>query len=162
MDLFDSIDKLLPLLFLFIWVIVGLAARGKKRAKPTPPSSIRRPAGVPAPKSQPRRSSGMGELKKTLQKVFEEIQVAAEQPEIDVIPLEREVVEPRRMAGMRETVVEGESTESLETSARRKLQPASSPPATIKSRQPIPLATVRQGIIWSEILASPRGMRSIQ
>ena len=160
MDLLDSIDKLLPLLFLFIWVIVGLGAKGKKKAKSVPPSSTRKPAADQAPKPQPR-SGGMGELKKTLQRVFEEIQAATAQPEIE-LPMEPEVVESARIKTpkkLSETANKGESEVSLETTSRRKLQPTSSPPTIRKYRQKIPLATVREGIIWSEILAPPVGMR---
>ncbi|MBN1577609.1 MAG: hypothetical protein JW913_13705 [Chitinispirillaceae bacterium] len=156
MDLSDSLDILIPVLFFIIWVIVGIAAKGKRRTKAGAPSV--KPA---APRSRP--AGGMGELRKTLQKVLEEMQVLPEQPEMQALPAEREIAE----TAMKETsaavpeyaLTAGESNVSLETTARRIPVSVSAPTVAHPTVRKIPLSEVRRGIVWSEVVQPPLALR---
>ncbi|MBN1307721.1 MAG: hypothetical protein JXA18_07385 [Chitinispirillaceae bacterium] len=159
MDLFDSLDTLIPLLFFFIWIIVGIAARGKKRTKPGSP-----PVQPAAPRPRPT-GGGMGELRKALQKVFEEMQVLPDQHEMEEMTTKRQVAE----TAMKETSatgvpeharVTGETKTNLETTGRKIPAAAGSVPTVVRqATRKIPLSEVRRGIVWSEILQAPLALR---
>jgi hypothetical protein len=145
MDFFDSIDKILPILFFFIWIFFGVFFKGKKRQSPsgTTPGRSKPPAG------------GLGDLRRTLRKVFEEIQAPVVSPEVEATSLEgtREdasVSEDR--PGVVPVPEKNNSVIEMKQNAALALP--------VKSEKTmITIDTVRQGIIWSEILAPPVSMR---
>ncbi len=166
MDVLDSIDKLLPLFFLFIWILSGvLTSKKKKNQRPGKPPHAKNVQSPGSSASKNTEGGGMGELRKKLQKVFEEIQAAVEQPETETTVLESQTFDE---TDKKEVTVEApqsvaaaaESARSLETTPRRIPQPVFPTITETKRLKPIPSSEIlRTGVILSEILAQPLGMR---
>ena len=150
MDFLDSIDKILPFFFFIIWIVFGALARKKK----VPPSQTGKPPSRPKPKS----GGGLRELRKTLQKVLEEMQAPIEpQQQESTTTLESlfdDTVSPEMppspIAPVREIKASSSAVPQMQAPAPKSMK---------KNRTAFNPATVRQGVIWSEILAPPIGLR---
>ena len=140
MDFLDSIDKILPVFFFIAWVIFGAFVKGKKRKEPSP--------------GETPRSSGIGDLKKTLQKVLREMQEPVAPVEPDSPSFETTLEE----IASQENRVQAEPETADGGREWREPLPSSLPSPALPVRADT-RSLLRQGVILSEILAPPVALR---
>lgn len=145
MDLIDSIDKILPVVFFIIWIFFGIFAKSKKLQK--------------APGGQQPRRGGMGELGKTLRKVFEEMQqpVTASEPQFETASFDEDLPE----ASPQEMLSREDEGMTPAHSGEQPYQHDKRTTGTISEKgfRGSRKAVLRQGIILSEMLAPPIALR---
>lgn len=148
----ESLERLIPLLFLIIWVIATVAR--KKKQQPAPATDKEK---KPAP------ATPFDKLQNTLKDLFAEL----EQPVAEELP---ETLKPKKTKIPETTKTRIEKGKDIEIEISDKdIKPLSPKPQEIKSsyqthfreraKTAVPIKKLREAVIWSEILAKPVSMR---
>jgi hypothetical protein len=175
MDLFDSLDKIVPILVFIFWVIISIFTQSqkqkRKQAQRVPGSSgTGNEYRKPEKSSQPKPT--FDDLKKKLETIFSESLPGNQEPELDEEEMRYEDTSSVKQEHIDQPQLEAPlpSEESAPYQARFEKKKwygtdASSVYSTdIASNQTAPaldlsLDKIREGIILSEILAPPVSLR---
>ena len=146
----ESFEKLIPIIFLIIWIIVAVLGKKKKQKAPTPDKE-----------KQPAPATPFDKLQNTFKDLFAEL----EQPVAEELP---ETLKPQKavIPEVRKTRMEKEMEIEISDKDIKPLPPK--PPEVKPSYQPhtrktartaVPVSKLQEAVIWSEILAKPVSMR---
>ena len=165
-DLLKVINKLLPFLIFAGWAFVSVLAKGRK--KPSPPPVAKKTPQKPLQQSPAKKSAKsptitvMGELRKTLQTVFEEMRAPQERNEPDVEfgdspsvarssqKTKKNTPEPEIEVSQPETIIDSNYRRPYQNAYAHSEDDV----ADTVSRK-----TLRRGIVWAEILSPPVSLR---
>jgi hypothetical protein len=155
MDGFDEIEKIFPVIVFFIWIIFGVLMKGARKRSDAPPVS---PSQKKDGRQPEKTESRPGNLKKRIQMVLEEIQLSGEQPEVEPVIQEGPKEPLPEYIPEAEVVLHSSPAENRKSPEEKQndVYSVSGLPKTGK----ITRETLRQGFIWSEIIAPPLAFRN--
>ena len=155
----DSFQKLMPILFLILWMTIAILGKKKKKQAP---SSNKEKKTTPA--------NPFGKLQNTFKDLLAELEQPAVETELPKTPELPKTIIPE----VRKTKIEKEMEKRLKKEMEIKLsdtdiKPSIPKPQKIKPsyqsytktdvKTAIPVKKLREAVIWSEILGKPVSIR---
>jgi|GEM_PF-7097367 len=166
MDLFESLGSVLPFL---IFVLIAIAkANDRKKKKGGAP--VAPPGGSPSGRSVRRSTGGsIFDLKETLKRAIEEMGLDREiLPDVDsaasVLSVDQPVAARSAEGNTLESALSDTTDSDEERGSAHGRKQRTTPPAEVAMRVAPRLPTLsrdslRDGVIWSEILSAPVALR---
>jgi hypothetical protein len=175
MDLFDSLDKIIPILVFFFWVIVSIFAqsqRKKKKQEQRVPGSSGTSFEYRKPEKSSQPKPTFEDLKKKLETIFRESLPGIPEPEQtkeemryeDTSTVSQERIDQPRPEG---SISSEESVSQQPRFEKKKwygvepelIYDADDSPGKTAFTLDLSIEKIREGIILSEILAPPVSLR---
>ena len=153
----DSIEKLLPIIVMLIWVLLTFSVnKKKKKVKSQKPSQKE--------KKTSNTPSFFDNLQKSVENILMENQRSVPFP-LKTADIKRAEVNPikKEKASQSDKVSKEKSVQSLDDSSELEMKPGKERPMKIwriSNRDIISVRKLREAIIWSEILAKPLSLRN--
>ena len=153
----DSIEKLLPIIVMLLWVLLTFSVnKKKKKVKSQKPSQKK--------KKTSNTPSFFDNLQKSVEDILMENQRSVPFP-LKTADIKTAEVNPvkKEKASRFENVRKEKSVPSIDDSSKLEMKPGEERPMKIQkisNRDNISVRKLREAIIWSEILAKPLSLRN--